>query len=74
MTRQVFTVVDPQTVPDSSLSMRSMSSVRAGSKDRKPCNRSGYYARWEAQTMASCLTMTTRMAGKPTLHMRLLRN
>ena len=47
MTRRVFTVVDPQTVPDSPLSMRSMSSVRAGSKDRKPCNRSGYYARWE---------------------------
>ena len=28
----------------------------------------------KAQTMASCLTMTTGMARKPTLHMRLLRN
>ncbi len=42
MTRRVFTVVGPQTVPDSSLSMRSVSSVRTGSKDRKPRNRSGY--------------------------------
>jgi hypothetical protein len=43
MTRRVFTVVDPQTVPGSSSSMRSVSSVRAGSKDRKLRNRSGYY-------------------------------
>jgi hypothetical protein len=27
-----------------------------------------------AQTMASCLTMTTGMVRKPTLHVRLLRN
>ena len=41
----------------------------------KPRKRSGYYARWEReQTMASCLTVTTGMARKQTLHMRLLRN
>jgi hypothetical protein len=49
-----------------------LSNVRAGSKARKPRKRSGYYARWEReQTMASCLTVTTGMARKPTLHMRL---
>ena len=61
--------------PSSSSSTRSVSSVCAGSKDRKPRKRSGYYARWEReQTMASCLTVTTGMARKPTLHVRLFRN